>query len=62
VHGLFTDDRQRAHWMGRIGAATSAFRYEEDCEATLDGLAQHLERHLDCDAILELARSPRLKD
>jgi adenosylcobyric acid synthase len=60
VHGLFSDDRQRAHWMARIGAGPSCLRYEEDFEATLDGLAAHLERHLDCDAILDMARVPQL--
>lgn len=60
VHGLFADDRQRAHWLALIGAGPAMHRYEEDFETVLDGLAAHLERHLDCDAILELARVPRL--
>jgi adenosylcobyric acid synthase len=62
VHGLFSDDRQRAHWLERIDAGASSLRYEEDCEATLDGLAAHLERCLDCDAILKMARTPQLTD
>ena len=28
VHGLLTDDRQRRHWLKRIGAQGSAFAYE----------------------------------
>jgi adenosylcobyric acid synthase len=32
--------------------------YEADVEATLDRLAEHLERHVDCDALLALARPP----
>jgi len=60
VHGLFADDGQRAAWMQRIGAGAAALRYEHDYEATLDGLAGHLERHVDCDAILQIARAPKL--
>ena len=59
VHGLFADDGQRAAWMQRIGAGAAALRYEHDYEATLDGLAAHLERHVDCDGILQIARAPK---
>ncbi len=60
IHGLFADDRLRAHWLKRIGAASAGFAYESDVEATLDKLADHLEKHIDCDALLSLARAPRL--
>jgi adenosylcobyric acid synthase len=60
AHGLFSDDRQRVHWLARIGAGPSSLHYEEDYEATLDALAAHLEGHLDCDAILDIARAPHL--
>ncbi|MBV8191879.1 MAG: cobyric acid synthase [Alphaproteobacteria bacterium] len=56
VHGLFSDDRQRRHWLQRIGAATSMLDYEAGIDETLDELAEHLERHLDCDLLLALAR------
>ena len=52
VHGLFADDRQRGDWLQRIGAQASAVRYEDEVEATLDALAAHMERHIDCDALL----------
>ena len=61
VHGLFADDRQRSAWLTRLGAGQSAVRYEEVVDATLDELAAHLERHLDCDALLATARTPRFK-
>ena len=61
VHGLFADDRQRSAWLTRLGAGQSAVRYEEVVDATLDALAAHLERHLDCDALLATARTPRFK-
>jgi adenosylcobyric acid synthase len=60
VHGLLTDDRQRRHWLKRIGAQGSAFAYESEVDATLDLLADHIEKHVDCDLLLELAREPRL--
>jgi adenosylcobyric acid synthase len=55
VHGLFANDRQRAAWLASLGAA-SAIDYEATVEETLDALADHLEAHLDCDAILNAAR------
>ncbi|MFE1600964.1 cobyric acid synthase [Methylobacterium sp. ID0610] len=55
VHGLFADDRQRALWLGRLGTASSGDAYEAGIEAVLDRLAEHLERHVACDALLALA-------
>ncbi|MGV8996129.1 MAG: cobyric acid synthase [Parvibaculaceae bacterium] len=56
VHGLFADDHQRASWLKRLGNIESTFRYEDDVERVLDALADHLERHVDVDALLKLAR------
>ena len=55
VHGLFADDRQRAAWLGPLGAR-SEIVYEATVEQTLDAFAAHCEAHLDCDAMLKLAR------
>jgi adenosylcobyric acid synthase len=55
IHGLFADDRQRARWVGLLGGSAREFSYEGVIEQTLDGLAEHLARHLDCDRLLELA-------
>jgi len=60
IHGLLADDRQRRHWLARLGAGASSFDYEADVEATLDRLAHHLETHVDCDRLLALARAPKL--
>ncbi|MBS0222248.1 MAG: cobyric acid synthase [Proteobacteria bacterium] len=60
VHGLLTDDRQRRHWLQRVGGSASAFDYEADVDATLDQLADHIEKHIDCDRLLTLAREPGL--
>ncbi len=56
VHGLFADDRQRAAWLARLGAPPSSLTYEIEIERVLDGLAAHLEQHLDLDLLLGLAR------
>ncbi len=58
VHGLFADDRQRALWLERLGASADPFSYDAAIDATLDELAAHLAAHIDCDALLELARTP----
>jgi adenosylcobyric acid synthase len=60
IHGLLTDDRQRRHWLQRLGARASALDYQSEVEATLDQLADHLEKHIDCERLLALARPPRL--
>jgi adenosylcobyric acid synthase len=60
IHGLLTDDRQRRHWLQRLGAQASAFVYESDVDTTLDLLADHLEKHIDCDLLLKLAREPKV--
>ena len=58
IHGLLADDRQRRDWLQRIGARASGFAYEAEVDATLDALAAHLEKHVDCDKLLALARAP----
>jgi adenosylcobyric acid synthase len=60
VHGLFSDDRQRDHWLRRVSDRGSGLAYEADIETTLDQLAEHIERHIDCDRLFELARAPGL--
>ncbi len=60
IHGLFADDRQRRHWLRRIGATASSLDYQAEVETTLDQLADHLEKHVDCERLLALARTPRL--
>lgn len=55
VHGLFSDEGQRALWLSRLGAAPGPEAYEAVIERVLDGLADHLEAHVDCDRLLALA-------
>jgi adenosylcobyric acid synthase len=56
IHGLFADDRQRAAWLARLGAASSVPDHDATVEATLDALAAHLEAHLDVGRLFSLAR------
>jgi len=56
VHGLFANDAQRAALLRRLGAAPSELLYEARIEETLDALAEHCERHLDMNRLLEIAR------
>jgi adenosylcobyric acid synthase len=55
LHGMFAIDAFRAAFLSGFGEA-SALRYGAGVEATLDRLADHLEAHLDVDALLALAR------
>lgn len=56
LHGLFTAEAFRRDFLNRIatGAAGTA-SYESQVETTLDALADHLERHVAVDSLLEIA-------
>ncbi|MDP9837340.1 adenosylcobyric acid synthase [Neorhizobium huautlense] len=56
VHGLFADDCQRSAWLQRLGGKASDIDYEAEVDEVLDRLAQHMEKHLDIEALLRLAR------
>lgn len=56
VHGLFADNAQRAAWLTRLGCAASGLDHGHLIETTLDALAEHLEKHVDIDRLLGLAR------
>jgi len=72
LHGMFASDRFRTAWLERvraeapgieIGAGTGAgtgadtgLNYSHEVESALDGLAAHLEEHVDLDLLLTLAR------
>jgi adenosylcobyric acid synthase len=58
VHGLFADDRQRAHWLARLGANADGLAYDDGVDATLDALAAHIAVHVDCERLLQIAREP----
>jgi adenosylcobyric acid synthase len=56
LHGCFGSDHFRSTFLKSLGFQASELRFEETVERTLDGLAAHLETHLDLDLILSLAK------
>ena len=56
LHGLFASDAFRRNFLGPAAHAAETVAYEQVVDATLDALAAHLERHLDLDLLLRLAR------
>ena len=56
LHGMFSGDTFRARWLADLGVSGSDQSYEQSVEATLDALANHLEKHLDVDGLLQSAR------
>jgi adenosylcobyric acid synthase len=57
LHGLFAADGFRHAFLSRLKLrAVSGLAYEAEVESTLDGLADHLETHLDLDGLLAAAR------
>ncbi len=59
LHGMFSADAFRAAFLERLGVRGGGVAYAGDVETTLDTLAAHLEKHLDLDVMLSLAREPR---
>ncbi len=58
LHGLFASDRFRIACLQRFGAG-SDIAYEAGLELALDELAGHLERHVDTDRLIAIARGER---
>jgi adenosylcobyric acid synthase len=57
LHGMFSSDGFRRAFLSGLGAVASGQSYEAEVDATLDRLAEHLETHLDLDALLAVARA-----
>jgi len=55
LHGLFAADRFRSAFLARLGA-TSTANYDAEVDQVLNALADHLEAHLDLDALLTVAQ------
>ncbi|MGR3712464.1 MAG: cobyric acid synthase [Shimia sp.] len=56
LHGMFRDDGFRRAWLAALGAVGGAEGYDATVARVLDQLADHVESHLDVDAILAAAR------
>lgn len=55
LHGLFGADAFRTAYFAQIGKPVSHYDYNAQVQTTLDALADHLEQHLNIDALLALA-------
>ncbi|MBS1300795.1 cobyric acid synthase [Loktanella sp. SALINAS62] len=55
LHGLFAADKFRGAYLDVLGKPVTAGSYASVVEDTLDRLADHVEQHLDMDALLALA-------
>ncbi|PXW72681.1 adenosylcobyric acid synthase (glutamine-hydrolysing) [Loktanella sp. PT4BL] len=55
LHGLFAADAFRAAFLADIGKPVTHHDYAQSVTDTLDALADHLETHMDIDALLGLA-------
>ncbi len=56
MHGLFGADGFRGRFLESLGIKGGGIDYRAEVERALDEIAEHLERHLDCDAIFAAAR------
>ena len=57
VHGLFAADGFRRAFLGAFKARTdSGLHFDDAVDAALDALADHLEAHVDLEAVLAIAR------
>ncbi|MBB4618190.1 adenosylcobyric acid synthase [Sphingomonas abaci] len=59
VHGLLGLAAQRAAWLARLGVAGTGPDHHADVDAALDAIAATLERHVDLDALVDLARTAK---
>ncbi|RVV99901.1 cobyric acid synthase [Mesobaculum littorinae] len=55
LHGLFAADGFRRAFLAELGAPHSGMAWDDTVESALDDLAEHVEAHLDLDAVLALA-------
>jgi adenosylcobyric acid synthase len=55
VHGIFAADGFRRAFLAGLGVPASDVAYEAGVEAALDALAEHIEQHVDIDAVLKIA-------
>ena len=56
LHGLFASDGFRRAFLAQMDIASTNRHYRATVEGTLDALAAHIERHLDVEGLLALAR------
>ena len=59
LHGLFNSDGYRAMLLSRFGVEAGGYSYRQSVETALDELAEAMEKHLDVDGLLKIARTIR---
>lgn len=60
VHGCFSSDDYRRHFLAEFGVTSSGLHYEGDVDSALDEVAEALEAALDLDQLLASARQPKI--
>jgi adenosylcobyric acid synthase len=55
LHGMFSEDAFRRAFLAGLGARTGTFSYDTAVEETLDALADHLETHVNTQALIHTA-------
>jgi adenosylcobyric acid synthase len=60
IHGFFVDDAQRSAWLARFGGIVSTRDHMAEIESVLDGLAAHVVRFCNVEAMMALAASARV--
>lgn len=56
LHGLFDNGAFRAAWLQGLGATSSGGDHRAIVDAALDAIAEEMQRHLDIDALLDVAQ------
>ncbi|GLQ17415.1 cobyric acid synthase [Maritalea porphyrae] len=60
LHGLFSSDEFRRHFLAQLGAANgAALEFERRIDQVLDGFANHLEHHVNLDQIAATMKEAR---
>ncbi len=60
LHGAFASDSFRRAWLAGLGVRAFGPSHTARVEAALEALADHLRQNLDLQALLDIARKPRL--
>ncbi|MGC6518254.1 MAG: cobyric acid synthase [Candidatus Puniceispirillaceae bacterium] len=55
MHGLFASDSYRAHLLALLGGEARTVDFDDVIEQELDRLADHIEAHLDLEALADIA-------
>ncbi len=57
IHGLFALAEQRSAWLAQLGVAGRGVDHHTSIDTALDDIAGELERHLDVDGLIAVARA-----